>query len=64
MKMVNGKSPNLDYFWPLDVYLAIDFHFLLLFLKIFECKRMTRSHFAGGVSELGDKRKGSFQRMV
>ena len=35
-----------------------------VFLRHLGCKRMTRSHFAGGVSEQGDMQKGSFNRMI
>ena len=33
-------------------------------IRLLECTKMFKSHFAGGVSEQGDMPKGSFQRMV
>ena len=36
------------------------FDFLRNMLGLFGCKRMKRSHFAGGVSEQGDFQKSSF----
>ena len=41
------KGPNQDYFLPFS-YLSTDFHFLWYFLRPLGCKRLKRSHFAGG----------------
>ena len=53
------------------LYLAINFlfvnrfpKFLWHFLRLLACKRLIKSHFAGGTLEQGDMQKGSFQRMV
>ena len=55
----------------IQVYLAVKyficqpiFKILRHFLRLLECKRKIRSHFAEDVSEQGDMQNGSFQRMV
>ena len=59
------KNPSQDYFLAVKCLFVDRFSkFLWQFLRLLGNKRMTRSHFAGGVLEQVGVQKGSFQRVV